>query len=787
MHYATFTRRALLATTILAAPAVVMAARVKSLYGDPAQPVDVRVRDLLARMTLEEKVAQLKSIWNGKQKILDAAGNFSAEKAATFLADGIGHIGRPGDTQGTNRGAKTSFRSITDTVALVNDIQRFLVERTRLGIPAMFHDETAHGLAALNATIFPIPPALGSTWDPKLVEAVFAVSGREARLRGTTVALSPVLDLSRDPRFGRVEEFFGEDPYLVAQMGIAAVRGQQGRQRPLGRDKVFSTLKHFVHGVPQGGLNIAPSDVSDRTLRENFLVPFAAVIKNTNPAFIMPSYNEVGGVPAHGNHDLLQNVGRARMGFNGSYISDYGGIPSLIDTHKVVADLDAAALLALNAGVDADLPEGEAFARLPELVRAGKLAEAKIDVAVARILALKFEAGLFENPYADARKAVSGTNTPGDVKLARTVAQKAIVLLKNDGILPLDPKAKTKLAVIGPNAVEPLFGGYSTLNAKAVGVLAGLKAAGVAAQIEYAEGVRIIEPDKTGEHRVYLPIRPVKKSDNEKRIAEAVELAKRSDVIVLVVGDQPETTREAISPRTPGDRNSLGLFGDQDALVDALLATQKPMVALLINGRALSITRLAEGANALVEGWYMGQEGGNAFADILFGRANPGGKLTVSFPRSAGDLPVFYNRHPSANLNQYIEGRKAVLFPFGFGLSYSTFAISDPILAKSSILMGETALVDVEVSNTGKYSGDEVVQLYIRDKVSSVPRPILELKGFRRVSLKPGEKRTIQFELKPDDLAFWNIDMQWLVEPGEFSIAVGANSVALKSATLNVV
>lgn len=779
-------RRALLASSILAAPAMALAAPLLPVYRDPRAPAEVRVRDLLSRMTLEEKVAQMQAIWWEKQTILSPDGNFSPEKAAGVMPNGIGQLGRPSDNVGTPRLSKTTFRTVEDTVRLVNDVQRYLVEKTRLGIPALFHEETAHGLAAGGATIFPIPPALASTWDPVLVEQAFTVVGREARVRGATVALSPVLDLARDPRFGRVEEFFGEDPYLVGQMGVASVRGQQG-PRPLGKDKVFVTLKHFVHGAPQGGLNLAPADIGERTLREAFLTPFAAVIKATDPAVVMPSYNEVQGVPSHASRELLQQTGRERLGFKGAYFSDYGGISMLASTHKVAADKDEAAILGLKAGVDADLPDGETYARLPGLVRAGRVPEAMVDAAVARILALKFEAGLFENPYVDVKRAVAQTNRPADVQLARKVAQKSIVLLKNDGVLPLDPNAKLKLAVIGPNGVEPLFGGYSGVNPKAVGVLAGIKAAaGPNMTLEQADGVWIVKPEPTGEHRVALPIRRPAKADNLKRIAEAVEVANRADVILLAVGDQPEVTREAISRISPGDRNSLNLFGDQDELVEAMIATGKPIIGLLINGRPLAVNRLAEKANALIEGWYLGQEGGNALADVLFGKVNPGGKLPVSFPRSVGDLPVYYNRHPSADANDYIEGPRKALFPFGHGLSYTTFEISEPRPTKPQIAVGETAVVEVQVTNTGKRAGDEVVQLYIRDEVSSAPRPMLELRGFQRVSLNPGETRTVRFELTPDALAFWNIDMKWVVEPGAFTVSAGSSSAVLKSAKLNV-
>lgn len=779
------TRRTLLACSILGLPYAAHGAPAGAPYRDPKAPLEMRVRDLLARMTLDEKVAQLGSMWMSKTAIMDKTGAFSPVKAAKNIPHGIGQIGRPNDVAGTTRAKDTGFRGIEETVQFVNAVQRYLVERTRLGIPALFHVEGAHGYMGRNATIFPNPAGLASTFDTDLVEEAFSVAGREARLIGGTVVLGPVLDLARDPRYGRVEEFFSEDPYLTGRMGTAAARGLQGRRRPLQKDRAFVTLKHFVHAVPQSGLNTAPTDVSARGLRENFLVPFAAVVKDANPAAIMPSYNEVEGVPSHASKALLQATGRGLLGFKGVYFSDYAAIENLATQHHMAADLDEASVLAMNAGVDADLPEGEAYSRLAKLVRSGRLAETQIDAAVSRILALKFEAGLFETPYLDPRQAVVQTNTPADIALARKVAQKSITLLKNDVILPLDPFAALKLAVIGPNSAKPLFGGYSGINDKAVGILDGIRAAaGPQITIEQADGVWIVNP--THNDLSYLPANPASKTENQARIAEAVAVAQRSDVVLLVVGDRPEVTREAVMLSAPGDRNTLNLFGDQDALVEAIIATGKPIIALLLNGRALAVTRLAEKSRALAEGWYLGQEGGNAFADVFFGKVNPSGKLPVSFPRSVGELPIFYNRHPSADSNQYIEGKHEPLFPFGYGLSYTTFDISAPRLVKPAIAAGETAVVSVDVKNTGPRTGDEVVQLYIRDDVSSVPRPVLELRGFQRVTLAPGEARTLTFELPPDALAFLDIDMHWRVEPGSFTIYCGSSSAALKSAKLTV-
>ncbi len=778
------TRRALLATSAMALPYAGYAAPAKPVYRDRKAPIVLRVRDLLSRMTLDEKVAQVCSMWFGKRELIGKGGAFSSEKAKKAIPHGIGQIARPNDQVGTT-GVVQAFTSPKETIAFINAVQRYLVTATRLGIPALFHEEGVHGYRGPGATVFPVPPGLASTWDPELIEQVFAVAGRETRLNGATIAFGPILDLSRDPRYGRVEEFFSEDPYLAGQIGIAAARGLQGRKRPLAKDRAFATLKHFVHGAPQSGLNISPAEMSERTLREIYLAPFAAVIKAANPASVMPSYNELEGVPSHANKALLQDAGRRRLGFKGAYFSDYDAIANLMRQHHIVADLDQAAILALKTGVDADLPNGESYSRLAPLVRANRASAAQLDAAVARILAMKFEAGLFENPYVDLSRALAQTNTQADIDLARTVAQKSLILLKNDGILPLDPDATLKLAVIGPNSVVPLLGGYSGVNDKAVGILAGIKAAaGRNINIQQADGVWIT--DMASPTPPYAPIHFASSKDNPARILRAVEVAKESDVILLVVGDRPDITREAVGLDAPGDRDSLDLFGDQDALVEAMIGIGKPIIALLINGRALSVRRLAEKATALLEGWYLGQEGGNAFADVLFGTVNPGGKLPVSVPKSVGQLPVFYNRHPSAEANRYIEGAHEPLFPFGFGLSYTTFDISAPRLVSAKIARKETAIVEVDVRNSGNRAGDEVVQLYIRDDVSSVPRPLLELRGFQRVSLKPGEVRTLRFKLDPDALSFWDINMNWLVEPGTFTVSVGPNSVLLKSISLTV-
>jgi len=757
-------------------------------YRDATQSVENRVADLVERMTLDEKVAQLRSLWIAKFRFVAPDGRIDPDKAREVFPDGIGFIGRPVDAMGmTGFMQQRWHRTREDSIQFVNEMQAHLLSNTRLGIPAFFHDETGHGFVAAGATVFPIPPALASTWDEELVEQVFTAVAREARSVGSLISLSPVLDLARDPRYGRVEEFFSEDPFLAGRMGIAAVRGLQGRTRPLAEDRMFATLKHFVHATPEGGINVAPAPANERSLRETYLVPFANVLRETDPAFIMPSYNEVGGMPAHASRDLLQRIGREMLGFRGAYVSDYGAIERLVSNHRVAADLGEAAAIAMRAGVDADFADGDGYAELASEVNSGHVDEALVDEAVARLLVLKFEAGLFERPYA--RLENVEYNEPGTRKLAHLAAVRSLTLLSNDGVLPLDPSQTPRIGVIGPNADQVYYGNYSGENDKGISVLAGIREAlvGTSATVEHVEGVRLIENDGNVYGPGRMPIVPAKMDENHRRIQEAVDLARQSDVVILVVGDHPAITRETTRAEYPGDRSELGLFGQQDELVEALLELGVPVVALLINGRPLAVTRLAEKANALLEGWYLGQEGGRAVAEVLFGAAEPGGRLPVSIPRSAGSLPVYYNRHTSANMYRYVDVERTPLFPFGHGLGYTTFKISKPVLERSSIPLGESAVVSVNVTNTGKRAGSEVVQMYIRDDISSVPRPEIELRGFQRVTLDPGATATVRFAIEPAHLAFWNVDMtEQVVEPGTFTISVGRSSVSAETTTLLV-
>jgi beta-glucosidase len=675
-------------------------------------------------------------------------------------------------------------RTARETADYINAAQRWSMERTRLGIPMLMHEEALHGYVARGATSFPQSIALASTWDPELLTRIFSVAAREMRARGANLALAPVVDVARDPRWGRIEETYGEDPYLVGEMGLAAIRGFQGTRLPLARDKVFVTLKHLTgHGQPESGTNIGPANLGERVLRTDFFPPFERAVKELNVRSVMASYNEIDGIPSHANKWLLTDVLRKEWGFQGAVVSDYFAIREMVTRHKMFGDIRDAAVRALDAGVDSETPDGEAYATLPELVRAGRVPVEQIDNAVRRILAMKFEAGLFENPYADAKTAEKRTATPDAIALAREAAREAMVLLKNDkGVLPLDSARIKRLAVLGTHARDTPIGGYSDEPGHVVSVLEGIQAAGKGKfEVDYAEAVRLTRSRSWSADAVDL----VPAEENRRLIAEAVETARRADVVVMVLGDNEQLSREAWAESHLGDRTSLDLVGQQEELARAILALGKPTVVVLLNGRPLAVNYLAENAPAMIEGWYLGQETGNAVADVLFGRYNPGGKLPVTIARNAGQLPMFYNRKPTARRG-YLFDTTAPLYPFGYGLSYTTFEVGAPRLARETIRVGETVRVSVDVANTGRRAGDEVVQLYVRDDASSVTRPVIELKRFKRVTLQPGERRTVTFELTPDDLALWNVEMKRVVEPGTFTIHAGPNSVDLKSAKLTV-
>jgi beta-glucosidase len=741
-------------------------------YRNPKLPIPDRVADLLKRMTVEEKVDQLAG---GRRRMM-----------TTTDPEGQRIFGKFREVFKLE--SQTSPR---DAAELRNEAQKYFLEKTRLGIPAIFQGEALHGFMAYGSTSFPQVLGLASTWDPALVEQVFAAAGDEMASTGTNQAFTPVLDLARDPRWGRTEETYGEDPYLVSRMAVAAVNGLQGTSWEIDRrHHVIATAKHFaVHGQPEGGTNTAPGNYSERVIRESFLIPFQAAVEEAHVGSIMASYNEIDGIPSHINHWLLDRVLRREWGFQGYVTSDGNGLQMLVETHHVAADKAEAARKALAAGVDYDLSDGTVYATLTDQVKQGIIPESELDGAVSRVLATKFRLGLFENPYVDADYAAQTVNSPEHKALALKAAQEAITLLKNDGkLLPLDPKKLKTIAVIGPNAADVHLGGYSRDPGPGnqISILDGIRQRvepGV--KVLYSEGCKIT----TGKHgwaawyenKVDIP----DAKSQEAGIRAAADAARKSDVAIVVVGENESTNREAWSEEHLGDRDSLDLIGAQEQLVEAVAATGRPVVVLLINGRPLSINYIKEHVPAILEGWYLGEQGGTAAANVIFGDVNPGGKLPITFPKSVGQLPDFYDYKPSRNRSYLLNGRKP-LFPFGYGLSYTTFKFENVRMEPQIILPGGMAKVSVDVTNTGTREGDEVAQMYIHQRIASVTRPVMELRGFKRVALKPGEKTTVEFSLTPEALSMLNEDMHRVVEPGTFDIMVGPSSVETKSVSLQV-
>ena len=749
-------------------------------YKNPRLPVERRVADLLSRMTLEEKVAQLTCLWGNRPQVnpqTDFAtdrGDFSPEKAAVVMKYGIGQIARQRERKDPRTGAK-----------FANDVQKWLLENTRLGIPAILHDEILHGHMAQGSTSFPQPIALATTWDPEFIFKVFTAGALETRARGSHQVLGPNLDLARDARWGRTEETYGEDPYLTSRMAVAIVKALQGPGPGIDENHVIATAKHFTaHGQPESGTNIGPVNFSERALREYYLPSFKAAVTEGGIMSVMPSYNEIDGVPSHANKWLLQKVLRDEWGFKGHVVSDYYAIPQMMDLHHLAADKATTAKLAIEAGVDAETPDPDAFPLLVQLVKERKVSEETINQAVARNLRAKFLLGLFENPYVDIERAARVTNSAEHQALAAEAARRSITLLKNENnLLPLNLSTLKSIAVIGPNAAQVHLGGYSDIPGRGVSVLQGIKdKVRDRVKVSYAEGCKIT---KEGGDWFADTAHLSDAAEDQKLIAEAVEVAKAADVALLVLGSNEDTNKEGWADTHLGDRDSLDLVGRQNDLVKAVLETGKPTVVLLINSGPLSINYIAENVPAILEGFYLGQETGVGVADVLFGDYNPAGKLTISFPRSVGQLPLYYNRKPTARRG-YLFANKEPLFPFGFGLSYTTFSYSNLKINPARIEASGNAKVSVTVTNSGKRAGDEIVQLYIRDLVSSVTRPIMELKDFKRVSLAPGESKTVEFVITPDKLSFLNLDMKSVVEPGWFDIMVGTSSVKYETVKLEV-
>ena len=740
------------------------------------ESIEQRTKALLSEMTLDEKLAQIGSYWMFD---LQTDGLLDDAVLAEKLKYGIGQI---------TRVAGGSTLDPLGAAKAANELQRFLRERTRLGIPAIIHEECCAGAMMLGGTMFPQMLGLASTFQPELAEAMTSAIRQQMLAIGARQGLAPVLDVGRDPRWGRVEETFGEDPTLVSHFGMAYIRGLQTGDLAQG---VMATGKHFIgHSLSQGGLNCAPVHVGMREIYDIYLAPFQAAIRDAKLASIMNAYPELDGEVVAASSRILTDLLRGQLGFDGVVVSDYEAVIMLHNFHKVAVHKSCAAAMALKAGIDVELPNTVCYGDpLKSALDSGEISLELLDLAVQRHLKKKFELGLFENPYVEEGKVWEVFETFEQRQLAREIARRSIVLLKNDGLLPLQKNIKA-LAVIGPNADDgrtqladysyeamrqlmqlkaPENSAFHDLDdemlkkheVKITTVLEGIKAAvSPETKILYAQGCENLGDDGSG-------------------LGEAVNAARQADAVVLVLGDRSGLTPDCTTGETR-DSADLKLPGLQEELAQAILATGKPVAVVLITGRPYILSALAESANALLEAWLPGEEGGGAAADILFGDAAPGGKLPITFPRSAGQLPIYYNAKPAGTKSHwygdYVSEKVSPLYPFGHGLSYTSFEYCDLALEKNRVMANETLEISLKVQNTGSVAGDEVVQLYIHDAYAATPRPVKELKGYARIALQPGESRMITFHLPVNQLAFYNNDLELVLEPGGIEIMLGSSS-----------
>jgi beta-glucosidase len=759
--------RALLAISVVgAAPLAAQA----PLYQDSSRAIDARVEDLLGRMTLEEKVAQLEAIALGNSFDSLTSGGDTTRFGPPDARLSFGAV------TGLGFAARGGPRAHAE---VANRLQRYFVERTRLGIPILVTEEALHGLAGQGATNYPTPLALSSTFDVDLVHRVFTEVGLEAGTAGTGLVLAPVLDVAQDPRWGRTEETYGEDPYLNARMGVAAITGLQGDRAPLiDRRHVAATTKHFAgHGAPEGGRNIGPVHMSEHELRDLHLRPFEAAVREAGVTAVMPAYHEVLAVPVHASPFMLTELLRDEWGFDGIVVSDFFGVRYNLDTHRVARDSAEAARLALTAGVDIDMPELASYRSLVEQVRAGRLDESLVDRGVRRVLRTKFRLGLFDHPYVDPDEAERVAANPTHLATARQVAGEGIVLLKNEGgLLPLDASEIRRIAVIGPHSDLAERGNYAGFPSSSVTPVAGLRERlGAEVEVLQADGVHLLEPGPGGPGPGGGGGTLAADSTNRRLIEEAVATARRADVVVLALGATRRMMHEAWGGNE-GDVADLDPRGMQNELVDAIRATGKPTVVMLFSGSPLSFVHVDETMPAILYGWYLGQETGHAVADVLFGDVNPSGRLPITIPRGVGQLPDYYNHAPSARRQGYIFETSTPLYPFGFGLSYTTFRIDGIRLERDSIARTDSVGVVATVTNTGPRAGAAVVQLYIRQDYTIPTRPVKELKDFARVPLAPGESRTVRLVLTPEKLGHYGVDHRFVVEPGPFRVMVGSSS-----------
>jgi beta-glucosidase len=748
-------------------------------YTDSSLNVEERVHDLLAKMTIEEKIAQLKSN-DGRVKVFYRDGDTIeiAEEAKNMIRHhGLGFLICV--TRFDSWAGVDADKALTpDLCALImNKLQKFNLENSRLGIPLLHGNPASHGHMSVGSTMFPINLLTGSTWNPELFTKICRVIASESRAQGSYMSDPVIIDVIMDPRWGRAEENFGEDPYLVGEMAVAGIKGLQN-DNEFGENSVVALLKHFVaHGASIGGQNRAPSTLQGRELIEKYMWPWKKAV-DAGALAIMPSYNEVDGVQNHMNKSLLTGLIKNTWGFKGYIIADENGIDQLHDIDKVAESHEIAEIKSFNAGVDVDIAAGsEPYEYLLKAYKSGHISEARINEAVSRVLYAKFKVGLFENSFTDTTKAAT-VGCEEHRLLAREAVRQGVIMLENkNSTLPLNKNGQ-KIAVIGPNA-DNIFSQigyyspiqrYSDISTVYKGIKEKLKGRATT-EVIYAKGCSIKEYSQT-------------------LLEDAIKAAEQSDVIIVAVGGSSwkefRPGKEMETDCGEGcDRANLDLFEPQMTLLKALKKTGKKMIAVLINGRPMTINWLAENCDAVLEAWYPGCEGGNAIADIIFGDCCPSGKLTVSIPRHVGQLPVYYNRKHEMT-KDYIDITGKPLYPFGYGLSYTKFEYGPLVLNKNTIRIGEELEAYIDVKNSGEYDADEIVQLYVSDDFASVTRPCLELKSFQRVHIRKNETCRVIFRIGEEAFKLVDENMQELVEPGSFTIMVGSRSDELKTTRLVV-
>lgn len=753
-------------------------------YLDKDLPIEERVEDLLSKMTLEEKAAQLKAqifhFWKVFADFLDSlpVEGLKEEEIGSAFDMFFGLISKHPDlVRRVNANlSKSALEKVLekgdvaigqlscvlrdfspeDGAKFANEIQRLVLERSRLKIPVLIHDECLHGCMAKGSTIFPQSIAMGCTWNPDLIKEMAIAIGKETRSRGIHQALSPTVNIARDPRCGRTEETYGEDPYLASKFAVAFVEGLQSQ-------KVAATPKHYVANfVGDGGRDSYPIHFSERLLREIYFPAFKAAVQKAGALSIMSAYNSLDGIPCTSNKWLLTDVLRNEWGFKGYVVSDYMAVTHLLTKHRVASNKAEAAKLALEAGMDFELPNTDCFENIIDLVKNGQLSQEVLDESVRRFLKVKFMLGLFDDPYVDPKRAAEMNDNSEHRELALEIARESIVLLKNENkLLPLNKNDIKKIAVIGPNAAVPRMGGYSGYGVEIVTPLEGIKRkVKNIAEVYYAQGCDLLNDSKDG-------------------FDEAVKIAQKSDVVLMFMGNSvPETEGEQ------RDRHNLNLPGVQEELIKVVASTGTPVVVVLINGSAITMLNWIDDVKAIIEAWYPGEEGGTAIADVIFGDYNPSGKLTITFPKHVGQLPLYYNHKPTGRVDDYCDLRgKQPLFEFGYGLSYTKFDYSNLALSSEKISPVENLRVSFDIENTGEYSGTEVAQLYIRKRFSKLTRPIKELKGFARVNLNVGEKKNVTIELTPEELSFYDENLEFVVEPGIYDLMIGTSSEDIRLKT----